>query len=129
MEVPPWELVNSTRGRAFRLSLPPDLSTAQLEFIRARLPKVWRLQRAGEPIGSVDSPPDDFSATRRLVSDAGRLKAEVLALETRKSQLVAENAELAHILATRRKRAKSLVSIVGDLLENIDLEKLEKEAT
>ncbi len=121
----PWELVNSTPGRAFRLALPPDLTSAQIEFIRARLPKVWRLQRAGEPVGSTAHDPD-FEQHRRLIADHGRLRLEVMELEQRKAALGVAVAQLERNLEARRARAKSFGAALNDLLAHVELPDLDK---
>jgi hypothetical protein len=56
------------------LPADPALRTAlEIECIRSRLPKVWRLQHVGEPVGSTAHDPD-FEHHRRLIADHGRLR-------------------------------------------------------
>lgn len=117
-----WRIAHATPGRAVTIPLPESVSEEQIEWLRANLPRSYRIVRPHEAIGSVprvEETDQQLDVLRSLTSQITEKKIELLRMERSLSDTKVELERLTQLLEERRKAAHSFGGALTDFLESI----------
>jgi hypothetical protein len=117
-----WRIAQATPGRAVSIPLPESVTDEQLEWLRANLPRSYRIVRPHEAIGTaprVEDADQQLDVLRSLTAQITEKKIELLKMERSLSDTKVELAKLTQLLEERRKAAHSFGGALTDLLESI----------
>jgi hypothetical protein len=117
-----WRIAHSTPGRAVSIPLPESITEEQIEWLRANIPRAYRIVRPHEQIGNVPRGEDtdnQLESLRSLTAQITEKKIELLRAEQQLADLKLEAEKTRLILEERKKHAKSFAGALTDVMESL----------
>lgn len=117
-----WRITHPTAGRAISIPLPESITDEQIEWLRANLPKSYRIVRPHEPIGNAPRTEDadnHLDQLRSLTAQITDKKIELLKAEQQLSELRLELERTKMLLEERKRYARSFGGAITDLVESL----------
>lgn len=117
-----WRIAHPTAGRAVSIPLPESLTDEQLDWLRANLPKSYRLVRPHEPIGNAPRNEDaeqQLDQLRNLTAQVTDKKIDLLKTEQQLADVRLELERTKVILEERKRYARSFGGALTELMESL----------